>query len=128
MTLNKVNTHRFVSNIVTILQYLEYSKKKRQLEHSKQAYGKQAGTFLNMTKAQFINSETYVKRPLKTRQNKNLKDKWYLNEGRKYCRMLQRAILGLENNVWSFGLEQQFEVFLRVAVSYRFYCIPKMIY
>ena len=26
--------------------------------------------------------------PLKNRQNKDLYDKWYLNEGQKYCRML----------------------------------------
>ena len=33
-------------------------------------------------------SKTYVKRPLKNRQNKCLNDNWLLNEGRKYCRML----------------------------------------
>ena len=33
-------------------------------------------------------SKTCVRWPLKNRQNKNLYDKWYLNEGRKYCRML----------------------------------------
>ena len=29
-----------------------------------------------------------VKLSLKNRQNKDLNDKWYFNEGRKYCRML----------------------------------------
>ena len=29
-----------------------------------------------------------VKRPLKNRQNKGLNDNCWLNEGRKYCRML----------------------------------------
>ena len=33
-------------------------------------------------------SKTCVKRPLKNRQNKDLNDKWYLNEGHKYCRKL----------------------------------------
>ena len=33
-------------------------------------------------------SKTCLKRTLKNRQNICLKDKWYLNEGRKYCRML----------------------------------------
>ena len=33
-------------------------------------------------------SRTCLKLPLKNRQNKGLKDKWKLNEGRKYCRML----------------------------------------
>ena len=32
--------------------------------------------------------DTCVKGPLKNRQNKDINDKWYLNEGRKYCRML----------------------------------------
>ena len=35
-----------------------------------------------------IYSKTCLKWPLKNRQNKGLKDKWLLNEGRKYCRML----------------------------------------
>ena len=35
-----------------------------------------------------VYSKTCVKRPLKNRQNNDLNDKWYLNEGRKYCRML----------------------------------------
>ena len=34
-------------------------------------------------------SKTCVKRPLKNRQNKDLDDKWQLNEGQKYFRMLQ---------------------------------------
>ena len=33
-------------------------------------------------------SKTCVKRPLKNRQNKDLNDKCWLNEGQKYCRML----------------------------------------
>ena len=33
-------------------------------------------------------SKTCVKGPLKNRQNKTFNDKWYLNEGQKYCRML----------------------------------------
>ena len=33
-------------------------------------------------------SKTCLKRPLKNRQNKDLNDKWWHNEGRKYCRML----------------------------------------
>ena len=33
-------------------------------------------------------SKTCVKWPLKNRQNKDLNDKWKLNEGQKYCRML----------------------------------------
>ena len=32
-------------------------------------------------------SKTYLKRPLKKRQNKDLNDKWKLISGRKYCRM-----------------------------------------
>ena len=32
-------------------------------------------------------SKTCLKRPLKNRQNKDLNDKWKLNEGQKYCRM-----------------------------------------
>ena len=35
-----------------------------------------------------ICSKTCVKQPLKNRQNKDLNDKWKLNEGGKYCRML----------------------------------------
>ena len=38
-------------------------------------------------------SNTCLKRPLKNRQNKGLKDKWQLNEGQKYCRMLSWSIL-----------------------------------
>ena len=33
-------------------------------------------------------SKTCLKQPLKNRQNKDFNDKWKLNEGRKYCRML----------------------------------------
>ena len=32
-------------------------------------------------------SETCLMRSLKNRQNKGFKDKWYLNAGRKYCRI-----------------------------------------
>ena len=38
-------------------------------------------------------SKTCLKRPLKNRQNKGLKDKCKLNEGRKYYRMLSWSIL-----------------------------------
>ena len=38
-------------------------------------------------------SKTCLKRPLKNRQNIGLKDKWLLNEGLKYCRMLSWSIL-----------------------------------
>ena len=37
-----------------------------------------------------LNSKTCVKWSLKKRQNKDLNDNWKLNEGQKYCRMLQR--------------------------------------
>ena len=58
-------------------------------------------------------SKTCVKRPLKNRQNNDLNDKWWLNEGRKYCRMLPLAhsaillacikrLLFLNPNVLSF--------------------------
>ena len=40
-----------------------------------------------------VYSKTCLKWPLKNRQNKGLKDKWYLDEGRKYCRMLSWSIL-----------------------------------
>ena len=33
--------------------------------------------------------KTCLKRPLQKRQNKDLDDRWQLNEGQKYCRMLQ---------------------------------------
>ena len=35
-----------------------------------------------------INCKTYLKRPLINGQNKDLIEKWQLNEGRKYCRVL----------------------------------------
>ena len=41
----------------------------------------------------FNYSKPCLKRPLKNRQNKDVNDKWYLNEGRKYCRMLPLEIL-----------------------------------
>ena len=45
-----------------------------------------------------IYSETCLKRPLKNMQNKGLKDKWKLNAGQVYCRMLSWSIL---QYVWS---------------------------
>ena len=36
----------------------------------------------------FEYSKTGVNRPLKNRQDKGLNDKWELNAGQKYCRML----------------------------------------
>ena len=33
-------------------------------------------------------SKTCVKRPLKNGQYKDLNDKWWLNEGQRFCRML----------------------------------------
>ena len=67
--------------------------------------------------ARIVELASGVKWPLKNRQNKDLKDKWSLNERRKYCRMLpcnsfdlHLAIIGLENHIF---------VFLRVAVLYR---------
>ena len=38
--------------------------------------------------AHILYSKTCLKQALKNGQNKGLKDKWYLNAGRKYCRML----------------------------------------
>ena len=38
-------------------------------------------------------SETCLKQPLKNRQNKGVKAMWYLNAGKKYCRMLHGSIL-----------------------------------
>ena len=63
-----------------------------------------------------------VKRPLKNRQNKDLNDELLPNEGRKYAQIgafcntfdLHYGIIGHEN---------QFLVFLRVAILHRFYCI-----
>ena len=42
----------------------------------------------NYTQKPVKYSKTCVKQPLKNRQNNDLIDKWWLNEGRKYCRML----------------------------------------
>ena len=42
--------------------------------------------------AKKIHSRTCLKRPLKNRKNKDLNDKWWLNEGRKYCRILLTCI------------------------------------
>ena len=72
-------------------------------------------------------SKTYVKRPLKNRQNKDLNDKRYLNEGRKYSRMLPlehsairltciKLYLVMKTNMWYF--------FLKLAIVHRFYCRP----
>ena len=44
--------------------------------------------FLATFKTGFTGSTTCVKWPLQNRQNKYLIDKWQLNEGQKYCRML----------------------------------------
>ena len=57
-------------------------------------------------------SKTCLKLTLKIRQNKGHKDKWYLDEGRKYCRMLSWSILQYfwpalsDNQSWktNFGL------------------------
>ena len=46
-------------------------------------------------------SKTRLKRPLKNRQNKGLKDKWKLNEGCKYFD-LHYAIVCLENQFLVF--------------------------
>ena len=59
-----------------------------------------------------------VKRILKNSQSKDLYDKWKLNEGGKYFRMFpleHSAILAI------ISLENQFLVFLRVAVLHRFF-------
>ena len=49
---------------------------------------------MNQSKCMFwCYSKTCLKLPLKIRQNKGLKDKWLLNEGWKYCRMLFWSIL-----------------------------------
>ena len=37
---------------------------------------------------EYFRGKTCLKRLLKNRQNKDLYAKWFLNEGRKYCRML----------------------------------------
>ena len=42
----------------------------------------------NTQKIKYMYSKTCVKRPLINKQNKDLNDKWQLNEGQKYCRML----------------------------------------
>ena len=36
----------------------------------------------------YVKTKTCVKRSLKNMQNKDLNGKWYLKEGRKYCRKL----------------------------------------
>ena len=47
------------------------------------------------------NSKTCLKRPLKNRQNKDLYDKWQLNEGWKYSRMLPLVESIAECSHWS---------------------------
>ena len=57
-------------------------------------------------------SKTRLKQPLKNRQNKDVNDKWYLNEGPKYCRMLPlehsalllTCIMGLSVLKINFGI------------------------
>ena len=54
--------------------------------------------FINIRGRGFVHtfnrySKTCLKRPLKFRQNKDLNDKWYLNAGRKYCRMLAHSAI-----------------------------------
>ena len=70
--------------------------------------------------------KTCVKRPLKNRQNHDKNnDKLYLNEGRKYYRMLHKDPWEHSKILLTcikIGLENQFVVFLREAVLHRFYC------
>ena len=42
----------------------------------------------------YMYSKNCLERPIKNTQNKGLKDRWYLNAGRKYCRMLSWSISG----------------------------------
>ena len=60
----------------------------------------------------------------KNRQNIDLNDKWWLNEGQKYRRMLHIGAFcktfGLHSAI--IGLENQFSVLLRVAVLHMFHC------
>ena len=60
-----------------------------------------------------IYSKTCVKRPLKNRQNKALNDRWLLNEGRKYCRMLplEHSAILLTCIKRSLGLKPIFGLF-----------------
>ena len=78
-------------------------------------------------------SKTCIKRTFKIGQNKNLNYKWQHNEGRKYCRTLPMKVESIaECSPWSLNtfecikaiisLENQFSVFLRVAILHRFYC------
>ena len=67
----------------------------------------------NAIESMFYYSKTCLRRPLKNRK-KYLKDKWWLNEGRKYCRMLSWSILQyfwpaltdnrFENQILAFAL------------------------
>ena len=43
-------------------------------------------------KTRFSYGKTCAKRPLKTRQNNDLTDKWWHNEGQMYCRMQVKSI------------------------------------
>ena len=72
-------------------------------------------------------SKTYVKRPLKDRQNKDLNDNWLLMKVKSIAKVLQNAPLGAFCNTFdlhsaTIGLENKFLIFLRVAALHRFYC------
>ena len=58
------------------------------------------------------NSKTCLKQSLKNRQNKGFKDKWQLNEGRKYCRMqfLKKPIFDL---LFEWPLKTHFTVYFQ---------------
>ena len=71
----------------------------------------------------WLYSKTCVKRPLKTRQNKDLNDKWQHYDSRKYCRMLPlehsaTLLTCIKRNV----VLKKILVVLRAAVLHRFYC------
>ena len=71
-------------------------------------------------------SKTCAKRPLENRQNKDLNDKWKLNEGHKYCRMLPLGefCITFDLHLAIIGIENQFSAFLRVAVLHRTVLLP----
>ena len=59
------------------------------LSLAKEEHNKLRTCFGVMSQKVYITySKTCVKWPLKNRQNIDLNDKWELNEGLKYCRML----------------------------------------
>ena len=69
-------------------------------------------------------SKTCVKRPLSKRQKIGFQDQLLLNEGRKYCRMLQ----GEHSAILSTFIKLPFVfkicfVYFWVAILHRFYCI-----